>query len=113
MNLINNKQRRPPKPPTPAQILQAKIDYLERTLEQVVRDTNAHIAAIEARANEEIKLSQQAQVDHDAQILAAWEESTRILLAENESLRGEVEWLKGEIKKLRRKTKQPRREIEE
>lgn len=97
--------RRPPKPPTTDQIQRAKIDYLERQLAQVVADTNAYIAAIEARANEEIKLSQAAQVAADNKILAAWQENTEILYRENESLRAEVARLSKENERLRSRVK--------
>lgn len=59
-------------------------------VQQVVNEANAYIEQVEARANESIATSQQAQVDHDNEKLATWAATCEILQAENEQLRARV-----------------------
>lgn len=81
-------------------------------VQAVVDDANRVIEGIEARANEEIALSQQAQVDDDNQKLAVWVETNEALLADverleqkNQTLQAELETLRADRDEWRRKAK--------
>ena len=72
--------------------------YTDKSL---IAKTNAHIADIEARANLELERLRLEQVEHDARIIAHWEQQVSILVSELEAKEKELVKLKKEVERLR------------
>lgn len=96
-------QRRIPKQLTIEQELRQENYHLKKQLEEVVRDTNQYIKKLEELAKEQVRKFQQAQVDHDNQVIGVWEENINILLADNQRLMSDNLKLIQEVAELRRK----------
>lgn len=72
----------------------------------LIEDTNRHIAAVEAQANQQLETLLQRQVEIDGKVLDTWQENTQLLWQELETVKAKPKVKAGPKSKRRERAEE-------